>query len=140
MPIYRNDQFLVQVAVAGIGLDSQPWDGFSGGDTSGAAVNANPGGQGGVAMGGLQSRGPITLERIWSDVLINAWGLLDQASNRAAVSVKVTTRDANGNPTGRTATYTGILNTVTKPPFDGGGGSEARMTMTVDANFAIAYS
>lgn len=128
------------MTVAGIPLDSQPWDSFSGGDTSGRGVNINPGGGPGVALGGTQSRNTITMDRTWSDVLINAFGQLDQASNRAAVSIKVTTRDANMNPTGATTTYTGILEGVTRPPFDSGGGSEARMQMTVDPNFAISHS
>jgi hypothetical protein len=139
MPEYRSDQALIQVSVAGILSDTVAWDSFSGGDTGGTTTNRQPGGMGSAyAMGGPQTRNPITLGRIWSDVLFNVYKQLDQATNRARVTVKVTTLDANGRTTGPTTTYSGVLATVTRPEYDSSSSGEGRLQITVDSDFAIS--
>lgn len=140
IPNYRSDQARIQVSVGGIPIDNVPWDSFSGGDNVATDVNYNPAGGQSINMGGIARRSDITVDRIWSDTLINAYGLLDQGVGVVPVSVSVTTTDANYQATGRTTTYTGILKGATRPAYDSSTSTEARLQLVIGVNGSITHS
>lgn len=132
MPTYRSDQFLIHVNVEGITIDNEPWELFEGGEKKAQSLKQFPGGMADqVELGNTPEREQIKLARKWSDVLINAFKALDNASGHTPMEVSVTTLGANKKPTGNTDTYTGILLETKRPTYKAGPAEVAMLELTM---------
>jgi hypothetical protein len=120
--VYTSNQWRIQLSFPNgeLVMDTVSWDKATGGDITPANEKYNPGGMGAqVAVGGLRTREDLTIERAWSDALIQSFVALDNQSGSARVAVGLTPmkadrKTANGN----TITYTGLLGKVTRPDSD----------------------
>jgi hypothetical protein len=134
MPIYTSKDFRIHLQVAGVTYDTVSWDKFTGGNVVGENQQYNPGGaMPQVVVGGLRKRGPATLERAWDDSLIGAYLAFDAAVTFASVTCSITPlkgKAQNGGP----FTYTGVLESVTRPDADSNTSNVAMMTAIVTLN------
>jgi len=136
---YRSDQGRIQVSVTGVPLDNVSWDVMQGGDNVAPSTNYLPGGmQPPVELGGMPRRNPMTVERLWSDALIQVYKQLDSGAGRLATTASYTVLDASGNPVpGSTITYTGVLLEAARPDYDSSSNSEAKLRLTIGLNGPI---
>jgi hypothetical protein len=122
--VYTKNQWRIQVTLPNgeLVLDTTSWDKATGGDIVAANDKYNPGGMGPqIAVGGLRTRDDMTVERAWSDALIQVFVPLDNLAGSARIHVGLTPlkadrKTANGN----TITYPGVLQKVTRPDVDSG--------------------
>lgn len=133
MPLLREDQALIHVDVNGVGLDAKPWTTLSGGELQAQSVNTRPGGmQASKELGGPVMRSDVTVTRQYSnDVLHGKLMALDKACGKATTHVSWTPLDADGNPSGASVTYSGILKQVTHPNLDANASAAQFLTLVV---------
>lgn len=137
---YRSDMAHIYVSITGVTIDNISWDSAEGGDIQVESTGYNPGGmQPYVQLGGRRSRAPMTVKRIWSDTLINAYKALDAAAGitGASVSYQVLAADRS-TPVGSPITYTGVLGPVTRPNYDSATSTPALLQIVIDLNEALA--
>ena len=139
MPYIRSDQALINVEVAGVGLDKEPWSSLEGGDNTPESAQAYPGGMRPlVALGGFPKPTALTVTRPWTESLIKPYKELWPLAGRAKAKVSYRALNANREPVGETVSYTGVLGTVTRPGYKAGTSEEAKLQITVDLDGEIA--
>jgi hypothetical protein len=115
--IYRSDEGLIQVSVAGVPLDNIAWDTMEGGELSASSNYYHPGNQGpGLELGGLRVPSALTVMRGWSDTLYGLYVALYNAAGFTTGSVSYVPR-SKGGATLKPTTYQGVLLTVTRPNY-----------------------
>lgn len=139
MPTYiRSDQAQILVEVSGVTLDKESWSIMEGGDQTAESAQAFPGGQKPlIALGGFPKRSTITVQRPWTDVLYGAYKTLDGKVGQATVTVAYQNQNSNREPIGTPITYTGVLQSVSRPNYKAGTSEEAKLMITVDPNGEI---
>jgi hypothetical protein len=116
--IYTSRNSKILVNVAGVTIDTQSWDKFSGAGRTADTSNYPAGGMvPSVPVQGVTKRNPCTIERAWDDVLIGAQFDLDGAVN-GPISVSVTPLQNRTTPGPAKRTFTGILKEVNPPDSD----------------------
>src|ERR1035438_6573812 len=118
MPVYyRTDEAEIHVESTVIAFDKESWGMMEGGDPTAEEVTIFPGGQQPqIALGGLPKWSLLTVEREWSEALINIYKTLVGTVGSAPITVSYIQRHA-GKPTGEVLTYTGVLTSAERPKY-----------------------
>lgn len=140
MPIYiRSDMGRIQVQVAGVPLDTVSWDMADGGNIVAETSNYAPGGmEPAIELGGHAKRSDMTVERIWSDVLLGVFKALDNVCGEATASIGYTALNRGVALPNSTITYTGVLKAVDRPGYNSASSAEAKLVLTFGLNRAIS--
>ena len=111
------------------------WDKKSGGEVDSDDTKYYPGGmQPPISLGGRQTTGNVTLQRIWDANDATIIGDMLASVGKAAVTITQRPRDIDGNPYGDHITYNGILKRVLPPETDSESGSAALLEIEVTVN------
>lgn len=139
MAIYASNQWRITLNVANVTLDTVSWDKASGGEITADNQTYNPGGMAPqVVAGGLRKRGPITVERVWSDSLIKKFVALDGAAGIQKATVSLTPLHADRSVVTTPITYTGVVESVTRPQSDSSSSTLETMTVVITLNESIS--
>lgn len=137
--IYRSDQKSIGFTVSGITLDGVSWDSMEGGDPVAESVDVYPGGMAPqVALGGLPKWSEITIERLWSDVLVAQFKALTGVAGFAPITASDIILGANKVPTGVTITYTGVLTSVMRPGYKASESKDAYLQVKCSVNGQVS--
>ena len=136
MPKLREDQAVVHAAVTGVNtpasLALEGWSSLDGGDPEANNVKVFPGNMlPQQDLGGVVTWSDITITRPYSDVVHPYYGQWANVTGRASMWVSYTPKDANGNPTGGTITYQGVLKAVRRPGYNAQNTGNAAMLTIV---------
>lgn len=116
---YRQDQNLITVKVGDTTLDAI-WQSRSGGGSSAEESKVRLGGmKEETAMGGPVTTENVTVTAVYSDYLATKVHWLQQQIGKTRASVTQDILDTSGNPTGKTLTWSGIVQAVNPPEYDG---------------------
>lgn len=136
---YRSDQAVINLTVSGITLDTASWDSMEGGEPVAESVDVYPGGMAPqVALGGLPKWSELTIERLWSDVLIAQFKALSSVAGFAPITASYVVLEANKTPSGTTITYTGVLKSVMRPGYKASESKEAFLQVKCDVNGQVS--
>lgn len=141
MPLLREDQAIILVAVDGVPLPPTfSWQSMSGGDIESASLNVRPGGiMSSISLGGPSKRNDVTVRHVYgasngSDSFHHFLNALDTACGQTRMAVSFTPLDTDGNTQGGTLTYTGTLKSVQHPTWDANSTNAATLTLVMDAD------
>jgi len=138
MPLLRSDQALINVEIAGITLDKEPWSELTGFDNTPESTPAFPGGMKPMSeLGGFAKPTLGTVSRPWSESLIRPYKEMWTKAGNAPVTVTWRALNANKEPIGEPIVYTGVLGTPTRPGYKAGTSEEAKLQITVMPNGEI---
>ena len=136
---YRSDQAAVNINVQGVPLDTASWDSMEGADPVAESVDVYPGGMAPqVALGGLPKWSPLTITRLWSDVLIAQFKGLTGVVGFGPVTASYVVLEPNHTPSGQNITYTGVLTSCMRPGYKASESKDAYLQITVAINGIIS--
>ena len=116
--LYTSRNSKIVVSVAGVTIDSQSWDKFSGAGRTSDTGNYPAGGmKPSVPYAGVSKRNQATISRAWDDKLIGAYLALDGAIG-GPVSIQVTPLQNRTTAASAKRSFTGILKDVNPPESD----------------------
>lgn len=141
----RQDQWTTHVSyeeVPGSGKYTKipdPWDKFDGGDATSTETKYRSGGMGAeVALGGPQSVGNVTVERLYLSNRDHPLAKrIAPLRGRSGVRVVRYPLDADGVPNGEPLIYTGRLMTVNFPSSDANSNGASVWQLVVSTNGSL---
>lgn len=139
MSVFASNQWKITLEVDGVQLFGISWDKASGGEITADNQTYNPGGMAPQSVvGGMRKRGPITLEKVWSDILIKNFVRLDEAAGKATATVKLTPLNSDRSTATTPIVYTGVVESVTRPQSDSMSSTLETATVVVTLNESIS--
>lgn len=136
----RRTSVTVNVDWPGLGNIGR-WDKRGGGAVGGDGQKINPAGLGEIAIGGIPSVEDFTVSRflhIDRDPALRA--ALVAANQKADMSITEEILDNHENPTGRTATWTGVLDSVDFGEADSTSGETREVVLGLSADAQMVIS
>lgn len=140
MKYYRSDQAEIHATFEDFTVDDESWDVLDGGDNVAPNHIVHPGGMADmVSTGGVPIRSEITLERNWSDVMINAYKFFDaNAGNLVVPAISYVVLNGPGKPQGVVFTWSGILLSASRPGYKAGESNDAMLKLTIGPQGAMS--
>jgi hypothetical protein len=132
----REDTYEVRVEVAG--RDLGVWDKQSGGETDSEESTYKRGGiRGQVSLGGSQTVGNVTVQRLYEEDVHDVYHWLAEQAGEASVIVSRIPL-VKGRAFGRPLVWTGTLKSVTPPDVDSEGNGAALISLEMTCNGGVS--